>query len=98
MFQFLEKMPPIEVFIGLEAIRSSAEEVPGLPTRSELQQWLVEHDAIEKETEIFDTGELKKLRKFTRGSCYLFEPPSALHPFVSSQLLPNVIYPPKILT
>jgi hypothetical protein len=60
-------MPPIEVFVGLDAIRSSAKEVPGLPTRTELQQWLVEHDTIEKETEIFDSGELKKLKKFTKG-------------------------------
>lgn len=66
-FKLLEKMPPIEVFVGLDALKTSAEEVPGLPTRSELQQWVVDHDAIEKETEIFDTGELKKLRKFTRG-------------------------------
>jgi hypothetical protein len=60
-------MPPIEVFIGVDAIRVSAEEVPGLPTRAELQKWLVEHDSIEKETEIFDTGELKKLKNFTKG-------------------------------
>lgn len=60
-------MPPIEVFVGLDAIRHSAEEVPGLPTRSELQQWIAEHDAIEKETEIFDTGELTKLRQLTKG-------------------------------
>ncbi|THV05479.1 hypothetical protein K435DRAFT_712976 [Dendrothele bispora CBS 962.96] len=66
--RLLEKMPPIEVFVGLEAIKSSAEDVPGLPTRAELQKWLEEHDAIEKETEIFDTGELKKLRKFTRAA------------------------------
>lgn len=62
-------MPPIEVFVGLDAIRASAEQVPGLPTRAELDQWLVEHDTIEKETEVFDTGELKKLRKITKGSC-----------------------------
>jgi hypothetical protein len=61
-------MPPIEVFVGMDAIRTSAEEVPGLPTRRELQQWLVEHDAIEKETEIFDTGELTKLRQLTKGA------------------------------
>lgn len=65
--QFLEKMPPIEVFVGLNSVRSSAEEVPGLPTRAELQQWLSEHDIIEKETEIFDSGELKKLKMFTKG-------------------------------
>lgn len=66
--KFLEGMPPIEVFIGLDAICSSAEEVPGLPTRTELQVLLDEHDKIEKETEIFDSGELKKLRKLTKGS------------------------------
>ncbi|KAJ3766372.1 hypothetical protein FB446DRAFT_849723 [Lentinula raphanica] len=64
----LEQMPPIEVFVGLDAVQSSAEEVPGLPTREELKQWLAEHDAVEKETEIFDTGELKKLRNFTRAA------------------------------
>jgi hypothetical protein len=63
-------MLPIEVFVGLDAIRHSAEEVPGLPTRSELQQWIAEHDAIEKETEIFDTGELTKLRQLTKGECF----------------------------
>ncbi|TFK43210.1 hypothetical protein BDQ12DRAFT_674586 [Crucibulum laeve] len=66
--KFLETLPPIEVFVGLDALRSSAEEIPGLPTRAELQQWMMEHDAIEKETEIFDTGELKKLRKLTKAA------------------------------
>jgi hypothetical protein len=60
-------MPPIEVFAGLDAIRTSSEQVPGLPTRAELKQWLSEHDTIEKETEMFDSGELKKLKKFTKG-------------------------------
>jgi hypothetical protein len=64
-------MPPIEVFVGLDALRSASEEVPGLPTRAELQQWLTEHDAIEKETEIFDSGELQKLKKLTKGSFLL---------------------------
>ncbi|KAE9406047.1 hypothetical protein BT96DRAFT_1015276 [Gymnopus androsaceus JB14] len=66
--KLLEKMPPIEVFVGLDAVQASAEHVPGLPTRAELKQWLAEHDAVEKETEIFDTGELKKLRNFTRAA------------------------------
>ncbi|KAJ4472220.1 hypothetical protein J3R30DRAFT_3298867 [Lentinula aciculospora] len=66
--KFLGKMPPIEVFVGLDAVQSSAEEVPGLPTREELKKWLAEHDIVEKETEIFDTGELKKLRNFTRAA------------------------------
>ncbi|KAF8631269.1 hypothetical protein AX15_002595 [Amanita polypyramis BW_CC] len=66
--KFLERMPPIEVFVGLDAIRVSAEQVPGLPTRQELQQWIIEHDSIEKETEIFDKGELKKLRQLTKAA------------------------------
>jgi hypothetical protein len=60
-------MPHIEVFVGVEALSSSSGEVPGLPTRAELQNWLFEHDTIEKETEVFDSGELKKLKKFTKG-------------------------------
>ncbi|KAH7868822.1 uncharacterized protein C8R40DRAFT_1156219 [Lentinula edodes] len=66
--KLLEQMPPIEVFVGLDAVQASAEEVPGLPTREELKKWLAEHDTLEKETEIFDTGELKKLRNFTRAA------------------------------
>ncbi|KAI0092594.1 hypothetical protein BDY19DRAFT_925147 [Irpex rosettiformis] len=66
--RLLEKMPPIQVFIGLDAVRASAEEVPGLPTREELQRWLAEHDKIEKETEIFDSGELRKLKKLTKAA------------------------------
>ncbi|KAH9939908.1 hypothetical protein B0H21DRAFT_755749 [Amylocystis lapponica] len=66
--KFLETLPPIEVFVGLDAVRASAEVVPGLPTRTQLQEWLVEHDRIEKETEIFDSGELKKLKKFTKAA------------------------------
>ncbi|KAF7331845.1 Growth arrest-specific 2-like [Mycena kentingensis (nom. inval.)] len=65
---FLEQMPPVEVFMGMDAIRASAEAVPGLPTRQELDQWLVNHDAIEKETEVFDTGELQTIRKFTKAA------------------------------
>lgn len=61
-------MPPIQVFVGLDSVKASSEEVIGLPSRPELKQWLVEHDRIEKETEMFDTGELKKLRAFTRGN------------------------------
>lgn len=60
-------MPPIELFAGINSLRSSKEVAPGLPTREELQQWLIEHDKIEKETEVFDSGELKKFKKFTKG-------------------------------
>ncbi|KAG2043113.1 hypothetical protein BDR03DRAFT_942887 [Suillus americanus] len=66
--KFLEALPPIEVFVGLDAIRTSAEDIPGLPTREQLQEWLAEHDRIEKETEIFDSGELKKLRALTKAA------------------------------
>ncbi|KIL00013.1 hypothetical protein PAXRUDRAFT_822110 [Paxillus rubicundulus Ve08.2h10] len=65
---FLEQLPPIEVFVGSDALRRSAESIPGLPTREQLQGWLAEHDRIEKETEIFDSGELKKLRMFTKAA------------------------------
>ncbi|KAG1755966.1 hypothetical protein EDB19DRAFT_1925154 [Suillus lakei] len=65
--KFLEALPPIEVFVGLDAIRT-AEDIPGLPTREQLQEWLAEHDRIEKETEIFDSGELKKLRALTKAA------------------------------
>ncbi|CAK5262959.1 unnamed protein product [Mycena citricolor] len=66
--KFLEQLPPIEVFVGMSAIRESAEQVPGLPTREELQRWLKEHDTIEKETEIFDSGELRTIKKFTKAA------------------------------
>lgn len=66
-FQFLEEMPAIEVFVGLDAIRASAEVVPGLPSRADLDEWLAKHDSVDKETEIFDTVELEKLRQLTKG-------------------------------
>ncbi|KAF9247014.1 hypothetical protein BU15DRAFT_69858 [Melanogaster broomeanus] len=66
--KFLEQLPPIEVFVGIDALRTSAESIPGLPTRKQLQEWLAEHDRIEKETEIFDSGELKKLRNITKAA------------------------------
>ncbi|KAG6903352.1 hypothetical protein C0995_013105 [Termitomyces sp. Mi166 len=66
--KFLEQMAPVEVFAGLDAVRASAERVPGVPTANELKQWITEHDAIEKETEIFDRGELTKLRQLTKAA------------------------------
>ena len=69
-------MPPIEAFAGLDAVRRSAEEVTGLPSRKELEQWLQEHDKIERDTEIFDSGEMAKLRRFTKGAYYV-----ALHAY-----------------
>jgi hypothetical protein len=62
-------MPPIGLFADLDAVRASTAAVSGLPTRKQLEQWLIEHDKIEKETEIFDSGELKKFKNFTKGQC-----------------------------
>ncbi|KAG5729725.1 hypothetical protein E4T56_gene1064 [Termitomyces sp. T112] len=66
--KFLEQLPPVEVFAGLDAVRTSAEHVPGVPAPDELKRWIAEHDAIEKETEIFDRGELTKLRQLTKAA------------------------------
>jgi hypothetical protein len=65
--KLLEGMPPIELFSDLDAVRASTAVVSGLPTRAELEGWLVEHDKIEKETELFDSGELKKFKNITMG-------------------------------
>jgi hypothetical protein len=62
-------MPPIELFAGLEAVRASTAVVSGFPTRKQLEHWLIEHDKIERETEVFDSGELKKFKNFTKGQC-----------------------------
>jgi hypothetical protein len=62
----------------LDSIQTSAEEVPGLPTHDELQRWMVEHDIIEKETEIFDTGEMTKLRQLTKGKSHITRLPLLL--------------------
>lgn len=65
----LEKMPPIEVFVGLDTLRAGSDAISkSLPTRAKLQEWLIEHDRIEKETEIFDAGEFRKLKTFTKGA------------------------------
>ena len=62
-------MPPIEVFVGLDTLRSGLDTISSeLPTRAERQTWVAEHDKIEKETEIFDAGEFRKLKKFTKGT------------------------------
>jgi len=67
--KLLEGMPPIELFADLDAVRASTPAVSGLPTRKQLEKWLIEHDKIEKETEILDSGELKKFKNFTMGQC-----------------------------
>jgi hypothetical protein len=65
----LEKMPPIEVFAGVEEIlASSTTPITSLPSREELAEWVVEHDKIEQETEQFDAGDMNRLKKFTKGT------------------------------
>jgi len=62
-------MPPIQVFAALDTFMSLSEDMPpGLPTRVELNRWIKEHDGIEKETEMFDAGDMRKLKKFTKGT------------------------------
>jgi len=81
-------------------VRSSAEDVPGLPSREELQKWIAEHDVIEKETEIFDTGELKKLRQLTKGTslCSFIQHVLLTSSSIHVQPLHNEIFLLKILT
>ncbi|KAG8796303.1 hypothetical protein FRC12_000718 [Ceratobasidium sp. 428] len=65
--RLLEKMPPIEVFAGVEElVASSITPLTCLPSRKELAEWVVEHDRIERETEQFDSGDMNRLKKFTK--------------------------------
>jgi hypothetical protein len=91
-------MPPIGLFSDLDAVRASSPAVSGLPTRKQLEAWLIEHDKIEKETEIFDSGELKKFKTFTMGqyrSMFLLPFPS-LPQRSGVQRSQSGIYPHKI--
>ena len=95
-------MPPIEVFVGLNTLHSGSEAISSeLPTRAKLRAWIIEHDKIEKETEIFDAGEFRKLKKFTKGNVCPFSPQSGYH-YVhfrrDLQPLPKGTYPPQIPT
>jgi len=92
-------MPPIELFTDLDAVRASTAVVPGLPTREQLEEWLVEHDKTEKETEIFDSGELKKFKDFTMGefgATFFLTSPSFVEVERPTQRLRSAIYPRKI--
>jgi hypothetical protein len=91
-------MPPIELFADLDAVRASTPTASGLPTREQLEQWLAEHNKLEKETEIFDSGELKKFKNFTMGQCRaaFFFSPSLIEVERPVQLFRSVIYPRKI--
>ncbi|KLO15894.1 hypothetical protein SCHPADRAFT_901991 [Schizopora paradoxa] len=62
--QFLESLPSIDIFVDADDLTN----VVGLPSRSQLEDWIIEHDRIEKETEIFDSGDLKKLKSLTKAA------------------------------
>ncbi|KAH8118351.1 hypothetical protein DFH11DRAFT_1566963 [Phellopilus nigrolimitatus] len=66
--QFLESLPAIEVLAGMEELSKPHDQISGLATRAQLNDWLIEHDRIEKETEIFDSGDLRKLKKLTKAA------------------------------
>ena len=91
-------MPPIELFADLDAVCASSPAISGLPTRKQLEVWLIEHDKIEKETEIFDSGELKKFKNFTMGQCrsvFLLPFPFLLNERSDLQRSQSGIYPHK---
>lgn len=69
--QFLETLPPVDLFSNLEfLVNASSTPIPGLPTHEELADWMKQHDAIEQEAERFDSNDMKRLKKFAKGSNY----------------------------
>lgn len=56
----------MEVFACMEQV-PEGHYIHDLMTRAQLDECIAEHDRIEKETETFDSGDLKKLKKFTKG-------------------------------
>jgi hypothetical protein len=69
--QFLEHLPPIDVFVGVEPTHQPSTPLPVFPQREELQAWVAEqvktHDAIDKQAESLERGKLRKLKKLTAG-------------------------------
>ena len=61
-------MPPLDIFVGVEELAQSFERPSTLPTRGQLDAWIAEHDQIERETEILDSGDMKKLKALTKGA------------------------------
>lgn len=51
----------------MQELSKTHDEIPTLATRAQLDTWFDEHDKIEKETEVFDAGDLKKLKAVTKG-------------------------------
>ena len=94
--QLLKGMPPIELFFDLDAMHTLTAAVPRLPTWEQLKEWLFKHNKIKKETELFNSGKLKKFKNITMGQSQAH----ILLPFTKVELpmqLPwSVIYPLKI--
>ncbi|KAI5125054.1 hypothetical protein M0805_007477 [Coniferiporia weirii] len=65
--QYLESLPSIEVFASVQEPPQGHNQNSVLATRAQLDDWLIEHDRIEKEMEIFDSGDLKKLKKLSKA-------------------------------
>ncbi|EJD01433.1 uncharacterized protein FOMMEDRAFT_90275 [Fomitiporia mediterranea MF3/22] len=66
--KYLESLPPIDIFAGVQELEKTYDQITTLPTRAQLDEWIAEHDRIDKETEILDTGDLKKLKAVTRAA------------------------------
>ncbi|KZT41118.1 hypothetical protein SISSUDRAFT_1126688 [Sistotremastrum suecicum HHB10207 ss-3] len=64
--KFLESLPPIEVFAGVDTWADQDFRKP--PSAEELKSWLLHHDQIEKEIEQFDAGDMLKLKKFAKAA------------------------------
>lgn len=69
-FQFLESLPPIDIFVGTDELFKTYDQITALPTRAQLDEWITEHDRIDKEAEVLDAGDLKKLKAVTKGASF----------------------------
>ncbi|KAL5530409.1 hypothetical protein ACEPAF_6667 [Sanghuangporus sanghuang] len=66
--QFLENLPAIDIFVGVDELHKTHDQITTLPTRAQLEEWVLEHDKIEKETELLDAGDFKKLKALTKAA------------------------------
>ncbi|KAL5508243.1 hypothetical protein ACEPAH_5862 [Sanghuangporus vaninii] len=66
--QFLENLPAIDIFVGVDELPKTHDQITTLPTRAQLEEWVLEHDKIEKETELLDAGDFKKLKTLTKAA------------------------------
>ncbi|KAL5527398.1 hypothetical protein ACEPAG_6189 [Sanghuangporus baumii] len=66
--QFLENLPAIDIFVGVDELPKTHDQITTLPTRAQLEEWIAEHDKIEKETELLDAGDFKKLKALTKAA------------------------------